>query len=370
MKKNRSCFIKLFSLIFPHLGLLVLVFIYMIAGAFLFQTLEKSARIQSCQEGASKELVIIRRYRQRIFNLLFVNITDDENMSDNETAYYIENYVQDSNIEQNRNFKEIMKEFRTNLIRIQDDYKYTGQNCSTDDSWSFQSAFLFTLSLITSIGYGNIVPITWEGKIVSISYSIIGIPFFLLSIANISQMLSSGFRYVYVKIFNFIKRVLCKKQEKMEEDDSTSEVPLFIVVFIFSIYILIGAYLFENFENLPFSKSIYFTFVTVATIGFGDFVPGESDDETKRERNLIITICYIIIGMAMLVMCFDLIQNNIKKNFKLISNKLNKKENKTKLSAINCIETNKSNQKLLFYKSKQLKDLNLKKNAFLINFSE
>jgi hypothetical protein len=364
MQKNRSCFIKLFSLIFPHLGLLVLVFIYMIAGAFLFQTLEKSARIQSCQEGASKETAIIRRYRQSIFNLLFVNITDDETMSDNETAYYIENYVQDSNIEQNRNFKEIMKEFRMNLIRIQDDYRYTGQNCSLDDSWSFKSAFLFTLSLITSIGYGNIVPITWEGKIVSISYSIIGIPFFLLSIANISQMLSSGLRYVYVKIFNSIKRFLCKKREIMEDDDSTTtEVPLFIVVFIFSIYILIGAYLFENFENLSFAKSVYFTFVTVATIGFGDFVPGESDDETKRERNLIITISYIIIGMAMLVMCFDLIQNNIKKNFKLISNKLNKTENKTKLSAISCIESNKSNQKLLFYKSKQLKDLNLKKKS-------
>jgi uncharacterized protein YoxC len=208
------------------------------------------------------------------------------------------------------------------------------------------------------------VPITWEGKIVSISYSIIGIPFFLLSIANISQMLSSGLRYVYVKIFNSIKRFLCKKREIMEDDDSTTtEVPLFIVVFIFSIYILIGAYLFENFENLSFAKSVYFTFVTVATIGFGDFVPGESDDETKRERNLIITISYIIIGMAMLVMCFDLIQNNIKKNFKLISNKLNKTENKTKLSAISCIESNKSNQKLLFYKSKQLKDLNLKKKS-------
>ena len=362
MKKKKNRFIKFISLIFPQIGLLILVFIYMISGAFLFKTLEESARIQTCQEGASVEAEVIRDYRQRIFNLLFVNNTDDENMSDNETVNFIENYEQDSNIKQNRNFRQIIKEFRSKIIDIQDIYKYYGQNCSLDNHWHIQSAFLYTLSLITSIGYGSIVPTTWEGQIVSISYSMIGIPFFLLSIANISSALSSGLRYVYVKIFTFMKRFLCKKREKNYET-STVEVPLLVVIIIFLIYTIIGAYLFQYLENWTFTMSVYFTFVTVSTIGFGDLVPGESGDETTHERNLIITICYIIIGMAMLVMCFGLIQINIKKNVKWISNKISNKN--TKFNEIKFIDTNNST-KILFYKSKQLKNLNYKINSTLM----
>ena len=153
MKTQRSPFFtKLVRLLFSHVGLLFLVLIYMIAGAFLFQMLEENARIQSCQEGSAVEALVISKYRQFIFNLLFYNAIDDENMSDNETTNYILTYKQDANIKENAQFKQILKDFRSEIILIQDEYFYFGQNCLDDESWDIQSAFLFTLSLITTIG--------------------------------------------------------------------------------------------------------------------------------------------------------------------------------------------------------------------------
>jgi hypothetical protein len=39
--------------------------------------------------------------------------------------------------------------------------RYTGQDCSTTSGWSFPSALLFTITVVTSIGYGQITPTSW-----------------------------------------------------------------------------------------------------------------------------------------------------------------------------------------------------------------
>lgn len=174
----------------------------------------------------------------------------------------------------------------------------------------------------------------------------IGIPFFLLTTANISQALSNTLKYVYVRMVNFIKKTACKKDANCENETSNSmEVPLLIAVLIFFTYTVIGAYLFNYLENWPVGpNSIYFTFVTLTTIGFGDLVPGTHNSST-HDQNLVITIIYIIIGMAMLVMFFDLIQKNIKKNVKLIGTKLIKKKDKLPIaSPVNSIDTNISRE--------------------------
>jgi hypothetical protein len=55
-------------------------------------------------------------------------------------------------------------------------------------------------------------------------------------------------------------------------------------------------------------------------------VPGIAElkrgDEGLAGRNLLIAACYIIIGMAILAMCFDLIQEQLLGKIRLIGNKL------------------------------------------------
>ena len=53
-------------------------------------------------------------------------------------------------------------------------------------------------------------------------------------------------------------------------------VPIPIVSAFVALYITAGAFLFTQLEGWNFHDSAYFCFITLSTIGFGDFVPGEA----------------------------------------------------------------------------------------------
>jgi hypothetical protein len=54
-----------------------------------------------------------------------------------------------------------LENFTNDVYNRRDDLRYTGQNCSTTSGWSFPSALLFTITIITTIGYGHITPTSW-----------------------------------------------------------------------------------------------------------------------------------------------------------------------------------------------------------------
>ena len=47
-----------------------------------------------------------------------------------------------------------------------------------------------------------------------------------------------------------------------------------------------------------------------STIGFGDIVPGQSLDEGSQEK-LIVCALYLLFGMALIAMCFKLMQDDV-----------------------------------------------------------
>jgi hypothetical protein len=53
---------------------------------------------------------------------------------------------------------------------------------------------------MSSVGYGNVSPQTWEGKVVCICYATIGIPIFGISLINLSDFFGAIFKFVYAKI--------------------------------------------------------------------------------------------------------------------------------------------------------------------------
>ena len=55
-------------------------------------------------------------------------------------------------------------------------------------------------------------------------------------------------------------------------DRMESRVPFGAVIVILSGYICLGAFMFSRFEDWTFVQSIYFSYITLATIGFGDYV--------------------------------------------------------------------------------------------------
>ncbi|XP_023290447.1 potassium channel subfamily K member 18 [Orussus abietinus] len=65
--------------------------------------------------------------------------------------------------------------------------------------WSFAGAFLYSLTVITTIGYGNTCPNTAWGKVVTIVYAIVGMPLFLLYLSNIGDIFARSFKWTYAR---------------------------------------------------------------------------------------------------------------------------------------------------------------------------
>ena len=60
-----------------------------------------------------------------------------------------------------------------------------------------------------------------------------------------------------------------------EEDEDSAMIPLMVTMGILIIYLLFGALIFSGYEEWSMLNSIYYSFITLSTIGFGDYVPGQ-----------------------------------------------------------------------------------------------
>lgn len=70
--------------------------------------------------------------------------------------------------------------------------------------------------------------------------------------------------------------------------------------------------LFKRWENWGFLDASYFCFISLSTIGFGDIVPNnEHDTSFKGELNFIFCSMYLMLGMALIAMCFNLMQEEV-----------------------------------------------------------
>jgi potassium channel subfamily K protein len=114
-----------------------------------------------------------------------------------------------------------------------------------------------------------------------------------------------------------------EEDEEEEEEEERVSVPLTITMAVIGFYIFMGALLFGVWEKWEALDASYFCFVTVSTIGFGDIVPGSANFETKEDQyKMIVIAIYMLFGLALLSMCFSLIQEEIATKFKWVGEKL------------------------------------------------
>uniref|UniRef100_A0A915IHM5 Potassium channel domain-containing protein n=1 Tax=Romanomermis culicivorax TaxID=13658 RepID=A0A915IHM5_ROMCU len=101
-------------------------------------------------------------------------------------------------------------------------------------------------------------------------------------------------------------------RESMEEKLERANVPIFIVLLVMMGYLCSGGLLFSVWEKWDFLDAFYFCFCNLATIGFGDMFPGASlVNDRHAQQKLMITSFYLLFGMALIAMCFNLAQEQV-----------------------------------------------------------
>lgn len=135
-----NCCKRISKFLFSHIGLVVMVVIYSVAGSFLFQLLEQHEEAKMCQEGKGEEATNIVNLKSKLLTYIQFNISTNslDTSKDNETVA-------------NAKIEAWLQDFRDTVNDVRDSYKYTGQDCSST-RWDFAGSLLFAITVITTIG--------------------------------------------------------------------------------------------------------------------------------------------------------------------------------------------------------------------------
>jgi len=306
------------NILFSHVGLLVLVLGYCVAGAIVFQKIEEEREEEAHQAkiAATAGVNDAVRYLKSAFWQYGTN-EDKYNFTRNEFKQAV--------------LDDLHALRRYVLTAIDDGY-------DTTDDWSrdftFDSTILFTITIMSTVGYGHISPGTTNGKIFCILYSLIGIPLLLVFMTQIGDWMAVTFRWLY-------SRILCRwcrarrrdaelppgidrKSKGLAYDEVGKErymptdlvmVPITVNLILIFTFIFMGALAFAAWEDWDPIASAYFCFITLTTIGFGDLYPQKAfigfQTDPIAAMKMIFTVSYCIFGMTLLSMCMNLMQEQI-----------------------------------------------------------
>lgn len=93
-----------------------------------------------------------------------------------------------------------------------------------------------------------------------------------------------------------------------DEDEDDFDIPVSFALTLLIGYMMLGAVAFTIWEEWRFFESLYFVFISMSTIGFGDFVP-------KHPKRMIGTFIYLLFGLALTSMCINVVQEKIHATF-------------------------------------------------------
>ncbi|XP_049768297.1 potassium channel subfamily K member 10 [Schistocerca cancellata] len=219
---------------------------------------------------------------------------------------------------------------------------YTG--ASLDNTWSFPAALMFCLSVFTMIGYGNLVPRTSWGKAVTVLYAVFGIPLYVLYFMNMGKVLATTFRWLYARVHECSR----DRSPRLRRGGSVGPappprrviVPSTACLWVIAAYILAGTIMFAEWEGWNYLNSTYFCVTSLCKIGIGDFVPGAniSDSHGGSQTKLVINFVYLLLGMGLVAMCYNLMREEVRVKVREVKRELGQCLEDTRTRMAYCTE--------------------------------
>ncbi|XP_049879648.1 potassium channel subfamily K member 16-like [Pectinophora gossypiella] len=315
------------------LAVCFLVLTYNLLGGFLFLALEGATEAPDSAVAASKPhpLPPPPDLRARTVERLW-SITEDLNI------LYKENWTKLA-------AKELL-EFQQVLMTRLRGAPEPGA-AEPEYRWTFSSSFLYALTLITTIGHGNVTPKSAAGKLVAVAYACVGIPIIMLYLSTIGEALARRVRALYSRLPRAAPRRkpgaggglgagggpgpgaaapepprtpfqaalnLAALGAAPRACRAHTRVPVPLSLLLIALYVALGAAVFRATEDWSLVDGCFFSFSSLATIGFGDLRPGRgAGAASAKAEDVAVGVCciYILVGIVVIAMCFNLIQEDL-----------------------------------------------------------
>ncbi|XP_062896710.1 potassium channel subfamily K member 5a [Mobula hypostoma] len=165
----------------------------------------------------------------------------------------------------------------------------------TFNNWNWPNAVIFAATVITTIGYGNISPKTSPGRLFCIFYGLFGAPLCLSWISALGRFFGGRAKK--------LGEALTRKGVSPRKAQITCTA-IFIVWGVL-IHLMIPPFIFKVTEGWSYIEGLYFSFITISTIGFGDFVTGVNPNADYHVLYRYFVELWIYLGLAWLSLFFN-----------------------------------------------------------------
>lgn len=214
------------------------------------------------------------------------------------------------------------------VVRASNHGVSASRNVTGGPNWSFGQSLFFSSTVVTTIGYGHVTPLSQPGKLFCMIYALLGIPLTLVLLSALVERL--------LLPATALLRSLNAALGHLYRPFTIRLVHLTIIVTTFLVFFLVvPAGIFAYLEpEWDFLDSFYYCFISLTTVGLGDYIPGDSPGQPYRPFYKIATIFYLITGLTFLMLTltvfYDIPQLNLSSVFSSI--KLDEDPEKMRLS--------------------------------------
>ncbi|KAG6449863.1 hypothetical protein O3G_MSEX006302 [Manduca sexta] len=172
---------------FTHFFLTLCLVLYSIMGAAIFMTLEGPHEAKF-----DKNLTDVRRtLADKMYNILNNKAILEDPLLDFLTV------IEEDLIQYEVEYTECMKHLNNHDVKKK--------------TWTFWNSMFYAGTIYTTIGYGHIAPKTTYGRVATIVYAIVGIPLFLIVLADFGKLFTRIIKFFWAFIRRFYYTRSCRK---------------------------------------------------------------------------------------------------------------------------------------------------------------
>ncbi|XP_034030938.1 potassium channel subfamily K member 5-like [Thalassophryne amazonica] len=162
------------------------------------------------------------------------------------------------------------------------------------NTWDWLNSMVFAATIVTTIGYGNVAPKTVGGRVFCILYGLCGIPLCLVWISDLGSFFGDRAKR--------LSQIMIRKGVSVKKVQFTCTV-LFLLWGLF-MHLVIPPFVFMSVERWSYLEGLYFSFITLTTVGFGDYVAGVNPDIDYPALYRVFAELWIYMGLAWLSLFF------------------------------------------------------------------